>query len=352
MFLQYLDQNGQLEGRGHTIPEKKFKKLSPDDEKRLLKELFVHYRKVGYPYHPSNDGWRQKEWKVLMKTEPSVMRGKVIRQTMTGLSLAWSYHKHAHNVAVGIKKSCLEAFNNDAHFMRILKSRLGMGTYYNNSGLRKALKLNTGVQGISNFRPTAASSLYLHFLDNPSESIVWDPCAGFSGRLLGACLAGVGTYIGSEPCTLTYDGLMETKRFAEKQPDCTTKIQILHQRAEDFPIKQKKIDMVFTSPPYFDTEKYSHEPTQSWVQYPTKEKWLAGFMKKLIVNAYDNLKDEGILALNVADVRTYPHLVSDTRALAVSLGFQFLGELKYSLSSMPSSTQAHKFEPILIFTKS
>ena len=219
---RYLDHTGNLEGRGHTLPPSVFKHISAEEKAELLLELFDHYRRVGYPHQPTEEKWRESQWKSLMKTDALLLDGKVVKQTMLGLPLAWSFHRHAPNVQVGTNQSCMEAFKDDEHFKAILKYRMNTGGYFNNAGLRKALKIHTGVQGVSNFRPTAASTIYLHFLKDVKNSVVWDPCAGFSGRLLGACLAGVGKYVGCDPCVLTYEGLKKTKSFIREHQECRT----------------------------------------------------------------------------------------------------------------------------------
>ncbi len=350
----FLNQDGQLDGRGHTLPEDFFSNISDEKHDALLEELFQHYRKVGYPYQPTGDKWRKNQWKTLMGTEPQQFQpDNSIKQTMVGLPLAWSFHAHSANVRVGEKKSCMEAFTDDAHLKRIIKNRMRMGTYFNNAGMRKQLKINTGVQGVSNFRPTAASSVYLRFLDNPAKSMVWDPCGGYSGRLLGACLAGVGRYIATDPCKNTFQGLKKTQEFVMCQPDCKTRAKIIRKCAEDPKLRMWKdsFDLVFTSPPYFNTEKYSDEPDQSWVKYDTKEKWKKGFLKGMIQNAFINLKKGCPFALNIANVRSYPDLVEDAKSLAIDIGFEYHGELKYSLSTMPSNKKKFKYETILVFTK-
>ena len=67
--------------------------------------------------------------------------------------------------------------------------------------------------------------------------------------------------------------------------------------------------MCFTSPPYFDTEKYSEEPTQSYIKFPKENDWISGFLIKTIKNCHYGLKNEGYLALNIA--KTFEGLSSD-----------------------------------------
>ena len=60
--------------------------------------------------------------------------------------------------------------------------------------------------------------------------------------------------------------------------------------------------MIFTSPPYFDVEKYSDEDTQSYKRYTTIDSWNENFLHKTIGKLIPTLKNDGILAVNIADV--------------------------------------------------
>ena len=43
---------------------------------------------------------------------------------------------------------------------------------------------------------------------------------------------------------------------------------------------ENQSDLVFTSPPYFDTEKYSDDEAQSYLLYPKLDLWLENFFSK------------------------------------------------------------------------
>jgi tRNA1(Val) A37 N6-methylase TrmN6 len=70
---------------------------------------------------------------------------------------------------------------------------------------------------------------------------------------------------------------------------------------EDFQT-DKKFDLIFSSPPYFNTEKYCNEETQSFKRYPTKLEWKNGFLKKLIEKSYQFLKTDSYFVINIANV--------------------------------------------------
>ena len=65
-------------------------------------------------------------------------------------------------------------------------------------------------------------------------------------------------------------------------------------------------DMVFTSPPYFNTEKYTYDDTQSWVRYKTIDEWNKNFLHKTLDKIIPAVKQGGIIAINISDVYSSP----------------------------------------------
>lgn len=119
-----------------------------------------------------------------------------------------------------------------------------------------------------------AHSLNLHATLTFDESIVWDPCMGYGGRLLGAVKADkVKMYIGTEPNTDTFAKLTAIeKELQQTAQGSAMNYGLINSPLEDYDnLPCNGVDLVFTSPPYFDTEKYSNETTQSWVRYSDYE---------------------------------------------------------------------------------
>jgi tRNA1(Val) A37 N6-methylase TrmN6 len=58
-------------------------------------------------------------------------------------------------------------------------------------------------------------------------------------------------------------------------------------------------NMVFTSPPYFDTERYFEEPGQCWRDYPKQAQWVKSYLQPTMETAKSVLQSRGALVLNV-----------------------------------------------------
>ena len=217
------------------------------------------------------------------------------------------------------------------------------------SGLRKTLRIMTGSQGVSNFRPTAAHAIYSRFL--PEGGTTWDMSGGYGGRLLGAIKSQI-NYIATEPASDTVKGLNEIivdfgyiSNIFRKIPH----MEIVQKGSEDFLPDKESLDLCFTSPPYFNTEKYSDEETQSYIKFPTQDEWVEGFLRKTIQNCRYGLKPNRYMLINIADVKSFNHLEDTTVWIAEQEGFVL--EDGYSLALSKIQGEGFKYEPIFVFRK-
>lgn len=318
-------------------------------------EVFNHYRNHGFPYFPQDKLWRINEFqKFLDFNDSNMLLNGIIGQSMHGLAFCWSFMPHAFNVDCNGLKSPLNAFYDDDILKSVINKRIKFGDNISDNGIRKTLKIHTGVQSVSNFRPTAASVIYKHFAEN---KVVWDMSSGYGGRLLGAYKAGVKKYIGTEPCTETFNGLNEIVKYMDDFnkhliiPYSKTEFELHQIGSQDF-IPNEKVDLCFTSPPYFNTQKYSDEQNQSWKRYDTKEKWINDFLGKTFENCHQCMKDDALLMINIANVKSYSNLEEDCVKTAENKKFKLIDKMKYSLSNLSHIKEdKYKYEPIFIFKK-
>lgn len=149
---------------------------------------------------------------------------------------------------------------------------------------------NICIGAINIFRPLLALEIYSTY--NPT--CVVDICAGWGGRSLGASAWKVPNYIGIDSNTNLKDGYDKLIKFlSDKSP---TEIEMYYSDAVTFDYsKLPPYDMVFTSPPYYFLEKYSH------CQYCDQKKSImdVDFYKPLFSRSYEHLMDGGHMILNV-----------------------------------------------------
>lgn len=331
------------------VNEKHWEHMNPNDLDHFVTKIFNYYRNGGFPYYSINMETRHKDFNTLKNYDRSnLFENNIVKQTMHGLGLAWSYFPHAFNVKCNDKMTPYDAFMDDDIFMKVIRKRLKMGTYISDSGIRKMLKIFTNVQGVSNFRPTAAARIYDMFA---KDGVVWDMSGGWGGRLLGAIISDVKMYIATEPSELTFNGLNELARdFSNGMSYDIKKIG-----SEEYKPNQNSLDLCFTSPPYFDLEKYSDESTQSYIKFKTKKDWVDGYLHKTYENCYHGLKRGGNMIINIADAKGKfnLNLVNETIDIAKRIGFECTNEYKLALSNLKLKNKVDKFkyEPILVFKK-
>ena len=329
------------------VGKSEWRSFSDAQRDAYVEAVFTHYRETGFPYHASDKSSRDSEFEKLMRYDDRyLVGGGIVGQTMHGLSLAWSYMPHSWEVPCNGLLTPMQAFVDDDMLRRVIRKRMKIGDNMSDNGIRKMLKMFSGVQSVSNFRPTAASAIYRYFL--PDGGTVYDMSCGYGGRLLGSIKAGV-DYVGCEPASATMAGLRAmSSAYAHE-----TKVELHQIGSEDFVPEKDSLDFAFTSPPYFDLERYSDEPTQSWKRYTSKESWLNDFLLRTFTNVHHGLRSGRHMCVNIADTKSYPTLVSDTIAVANKAGFLWKYNMLLALSNSTFTKDKHafKYEPILVFTK-
>ena len=96
------------------IPKKEWLAMQNWQVDEFVEAVFTHYKEKGFPYFPTSKTFRANEYNKMKRFNyHSVVEGDVIRQTMHGLSLAWSYMPHSWSVACNDKLTPLDVFNDD-----------------------------------------------------------------------------------------------------------------------------------------------------------------------------------------------------------------------------------------------
>jgi len=230
-------------------------------------------------------------------------------------------------------------------------------------GLYKSFRVSM-CQYAVNFPPLTAKLLYDTFLrDVKGRAMVWDPSAGWAGRLLGALSSEHELrYIGTDPNPAFYDEYAETTpasvyiaigefynniRSSQSLFGEENYFDVLQSGSEVFhkhvAFRRGEFDLVFTSPPYFNREAYSDDENQSYKKFGAYESWRDGFLRPTIQNAYDALKHKRYFLWNIADVKVgkkYLPLETDSMAIAKEIGFEYKETILMTLRSMPGANRA------------
>lgn len=156
------------------------------------------------------------------------------------------------------------------------------------------------------FKPNVAKMFY-EFL---GAETVLDFSMGWGDRLAGAFASdSVKHYVGLDPRKENHPIYEEQRDYYTRHTsffESPTKTDFFCSPAEDFDFGRynEYFDVIFTSPPYFSVERYSHDDTQSWVRYKNIDDWNTNFLHKSLGNMIPSVKKGGIIAINIADVYT------------------------------------------------
>jgi len=328
----------------------------PKRRQEAFLNLAVEYwYRRGFPYYELTPQQISRELQLLTQSDPKkIFRRNTLISSGTGLRLANYFHPQMWHVRCTRYLSPYETFHLKdrlrvaiAKSMRIWPDRYGA----RGASLRRMLRSFSNTVGVSNFRPTAARAIIDRY--SPPGGRVLDFSAGYGGRLLGALTLGR-HYVGIDPCKAQVRGLRAMIKTCVPYLPCAGTGEILLGAAEDLLpyCKTGSFDLIFSSPPYFDREKYGVEPEQSFIRYPTLDQWLEGFLRVVLLESARILRRGGKLVLNIGtaplclprSVREYLH---PSLHLQKTLNLQ-LAKLPYKRRS-PKDT--FKAEAVLVFQK-
>lgn len=247
------------------------------------------------------------------------------------------------------------------------------------------------------FPPVVAKYAYEKYTElwkHEKHIYVWDPSAGWGGRLLGALAVEDSrhlVYLGNDPNTdhNTTAGRTKYHEIADFYRNHVQKGGMWNlehtgfefwqkgseemQFDEEFQKHKGKLSLVFTSPPYWCKEAYSEDETQSYKKFNNYDLWREGFLKETLKTAYEWLRPGGIIVWNIADVGfggVLLPLEQDSHAIMKKLGFEYVETIKMALAQTPGSHRIHedtglpktknfcksngvwlKYEPLLVYRK-
>jgi len=287
-----------------------------------------------------------------------------------------------------------------AHWFHAVQETLGKKTHY-------MVRLYAGStrifpDGFKSFRVSmcqyavnwpalCARALYERYTQGIASPVVWDPSSGWGGRLVGAITAQTKPlYIGCDPNTdhLWVDDTGVThSKYTEIAAYHDARLPFDHERSKvlffpcgseemqhqlAFQEYEGKVDVVFTSCPYFMKEVYSEDPNQSCHKFPEFTAWCEGFLKPTIYTAAKWLRPGGVLLWNIADAKFGNNMLpleAKSIQYAVEEGLVQGETIRLLLANMPGANRVAddgtgtakntckvngrlvKFEPIFVLRK-
>ncbi len=269
-----------------------------------------------------------------------------------GLRLANSFHPQIWHVARrGHHRSPILNFQNDDTLRKVLLRAVKLWPdkpCWCAYTIRAMFRIHSGGR-VANFRPTASKALIQKYSADGAK--ILDFCSGFGGRLLGAA-ALKRHYTGIDA---SYKQVVGTRKMYNSIKSFALGAAEFHKGcAEDImpTMRSGSFDLIFTSPPYFNQEKYGHKTDQSYLRYRSFTEWKDGFLQTVIRESHRLLKPKGYLIINISDVRRY-ELTSALEDVAHEY-FKLVDKYSLYLSARPvhmKNGSSYKSEPVYVFRK-
>jgi|TARA_B110000977_G_scaffold121228_1_gene155982 hypothetical protein len=225
------------------------------------------------------------------------------------------------------------------------------------ANIRRALDLVSGGT-IANFKPMNARAVYDYICPTMWGNVL-DFSSGYGGRMIGALTSNMRfNYTGIDPNTKTYNGLVALGELMTSL-GLGSGYQMNHMPSEQFDPEPESFDAAFSSPPYFNLETYTDEPTQCMNSCSNLDEWFDNYAEPTMRMIHKALVKDGIYAVNIADYKDGKeefNIVDRWSLVSREVGFQFVERIDMLLNVRPGVgndklKNAYKSEGIYLFKK-
>jgi len=212
------------------------------------------------------------------------------------------------------------------------------------SWIRRAVYMASGMHNPTFYRPHLSKKIIL--TTQKTEGVLFDPCAGWGGRMLGTVASGW-KYIGCEPNKKTYEHLLEIINFL----DISSSVTLYNLPYEELDLSLVgEVDIVLTSPPYFNLELYSNEESQSYIKHSSYDDWMNNWYLPMITKNISILTDGGLSCYNVMNGKCVD-IVEKTIEHHQSMGLKLIDQIGVDSPFKNYKKKLHKLDLTYIFEK-
>ena len=234
----------------------------------------------------------------------------------------------------GVKKQTTRAVVGGSETEKLVGGELSEKSYIS------AFRLGTYIA--TQFKPVVAKAIY----DITNAKTVLDTSCGWGDRLAGFFASDAEEYYGCDPNPNTYQRYQEQISSYNKLLSKPKKVQIWRCGAEDLPYhKLPKIDVAFTSPPYFSTEEYNkggeHQEDQSWHKFNEYDKWRDDFYLPV---AEKTMQVSKFMFVNIMDPKIKGKRYRSGDELVDKFAKKFMGQIGMRIMQRPKSDTLFKDE--------
>jgi hypothetical protein len=347
----------------------KYRKLKTKEEReRWIQDVHDWYRNVhGFPYPTyEEEELHYIAWKLRNMRDSELEFDNTLPSVVVGTEICNSFFPNMYKTKQilpafqdtgkgrGYRLSPMETFENEKQLKKVIRLCFDYKPNAAPAQLRGAISLVNGTA--SKFNPLVVRCLVDRY--TPQNGVYYDFACGWGARLLGAKSSRKNIrYIGVDPNSETHDNLVKLNQWlaATYKYDPVT-VLLRKTGSEEFCPKELhgKVDFSFSSPPYFNLERYSDEATQCYNKFPSVSQWLHGYLFKTLENIHRLLKPGGTFALNMVDYQG-ASFVSEALKCVDSLGFEKVAvhqmPIYQRIGSSNKDGETFKIEEVYVYRK-
>lgn len=307
----------------------------------IFDEISAHKRLLfGIKYQPKFDNENHKNYDINIdhKTNKYTIKYSLLNTSLYEYNVISDAYTEMCRVKSSIKnkKSVYEFFKNKKfHSIWLNFNNINE---LNTKILRDLLYYNLNRIELTNFPSVVAVAVYKLF----NSKKILDMSSGWGDRLLAAITHDynydIDYYYGVDPNKCLFRGYKSIIKLS-KNPHKFILINNVFEKVKIY----KKFDLMFSSPPYFDFEKYTKDNSQSYIQYSSVDEWLNKFIYVSVLKIYSLLEINGHMCINISDTGKFPYVYKILKFIENINGFIFIGVIGY--------LKVNSHRPIYIFKK-
>jgi hypothetical protein len=335
----------------------------------IAKDVYNFWLEYPFDKFDFGDDEIKKAWKSICKYQPKIEEKDGIKYVSnTGTSGSQIYRQFFPNIIKvrgENRPSIYDILKDKEKLWATVRNRIGNTLLWNDDpeGIAVQYPMNTTLSQIcigaknsglasmgSQFKMTVGKAIYEKYVQEGMN--VLDYSCGFGSRLISVMSLQRKNikYFGYEPNSETYHNLQNMIKYF----DFNAEIKMCGSEREIF--GEYMIDFVFSSPPYFNLEKYCEEPTQCYNSFPVYEDWLEGYWRQTLKNIKIMMKPEAVFSINIGGLANEfgIRIQTDMDRIIVEEGFRMFDKIymktsKSHLSGKRNKKEKEKLEGIYFY---
>lgn len=217
------------------------------------------------------------------------------------------------------------------------------------------------VRKVANFPCKTARDIYTRYATEGQVLNCLDTSCGFGSRMSAVLLSGH-NYCGFDPNEELMKQLKSYQKFL-KENNVISNEQRCGLYCQGSEIHRPELDglfdVAFTSPPYFNLEKYSNDNSESTKNYNNYSVWVKNFVYPTVQNIYHYLKIGGYAMINIKNINKKETCYDDFfKAFQSISGFEYVETFdmeiikkQYGMQYNNQKGNIENKEPIMCFRK-